>query len=283
MIEVIFLVVLAFIWIIFATIEDLKKREIANWLSFSLIIFALGFRFFYSLFSTTAQGFSFFYQGLIGLGIFFVIGNLLYYGKMFAGGDAKLMISLGAILPFSENFLINIRIFVLFFLFFLFAGAIYGLITSLYISLRNFKNVKKQFIRYFHKNKKKFYLIMGLALVLMFLGFKQPFFFAIGIFIFIFPYLFIYAKAVDESCMVKEIKTSELREGDWLYKNVKIGKKVIKANWEGLNKKDIRTLKKRYKKILIRQGIAFSPVFLVSFLIVVYVYLKIPWLLNLFF
>ena len=300
MIEIIFLVILAFIWIIFATIEDLKKREIANWLSFSLIIFALGFRFFYSLFSATAQGFSFFYQGLIGLGIFFVLGNLLYYGRMFAGGDAKLMISLGVILPLSETFLINIRIFVLFFLFFLFTGTIYGLIASLYLSLKNFKNFKKQFRKYFHKNKTKFYYIMALALVLMVLGFKQPLFFAIGIFIFIFPYLFIYAKAVDESSMIKEVKTSELREGDWLYKDIKIGKnmtkenqrfsnhlnkefKVIKANWEGLSKKDIKALKKRYKKILIRQGIAFSPVFLISFLIIVYVYFKIPELLNLFF
>jgi len=283
MIEIIFLIVLAFLWILFATIEDLKKREIANWLNFSLIIFALGFRFFYSLFSTTAQGFSFFYQGLIGLGIFFVLGNLLYYGKMFAGGDAKLMISLGTILPLSETFLINIRIFVLFFLLFLFVGTIYGLGASLYIGLRNFKNLKKQFIKYFHKHKKKFYLIMVLALVLMVLGIKQSFFFAIGVFIFLFLYLFIYVKAVDESCMIKEIRTSKLREGDWLYKDIKIGKKIIKANWEGLSKEDIKILKKSHKKILIRQGIAFSPVFFVSFLILVYVYFKIPELLSFFF
>ncbi len=283
MIEIIFLIVLAFLWILFATIEDLKKREIANWLNFSLIIFALGLRFFYSLFSTTAQGFSFFYQGLIGLGIFFVLGNLLYYGKMFAGGDAKLMISLGAILPLSETFLINIRIFVLFFLLFLFVGTIYGLGASLYIGLRNFKNLKKQFIKYFHKHKKKFYLIMALALVLMVFGIKQSFLFVIVLFIFLFLYLFIYVKAVDESCMIKEIRTSELREGDWLYKDIKIGKKIIKANWEGLSKEDIKILKKSHKKILIRQGIAFSPVFFVSFLILVYIYFKIPELLSFFF
>jgi len=47
-------------------------------------------------------GFGFFYQGLIGLGIFFVLGNALYYGRMFAGGDAKLMIALGAVLPFLK-------------------------------------------------------------------------------------------------------------------------------------------------------------------------------------
>jgi hypothetical protein len=30
---------------------------------------------------------NFFYQGLIGLGIFFIIGNAFYYGRLFAGGD----------------------------------------------------------------------------------------------------------------------------------------------------------------------------------------------------
>ena len=49
------------------------------------------------------DSFNFFYQGLIGLGIFFVLGNAFYYGRFFAGGDAKLMISLGAILPLSTS------------------------------------------------------------------------------------------------------------------------------------------------------------------------------------
>jgi Flp pilus assembly protein protease CpaA len=56
--EVLFLFILGLVWILFATIQDIKKREIADWLSFSLIIFAIGFRFFYSLFE---GNFSFFY------------------------------------------------------------------------------------------------------------------------------------------------------------------------------------------------------------------------------
>src|SRR3989338_8270060 len=109
MYEVVFLFVLALVWIVFAVVQDLRKREIANWLNFSLIVFALGFRFFYSLFST--EDFRFFYQGLLGFGIFFLLGNLFYYGKAFAGGDAKLMIALGTILPFSESFFVNLEFF----------------------------------------------------------------------------------------------------------------------------------------------------------------------------
>ena len=118
MFEVIFLLILAGIFISVASVRDWRIREIPNWLSFSLIIFALGFRFFYCLFE--AGNFSFFYQGIIGFGIFFIIGNLFYYARLFAGGDEKLMIAMGSILPFSGNFFINAKIFAAWFLIFLF-------------------------------------------------------------------------------------------------------------------------------------------------------------------
>ncbi|MBA7594201.1 hypothetical protein ES703_01140 [subsurface metagenome] len=265
--EITFLIVLALIWIAFATFQDLRTREIANWLNFSLIIFALGFRFFYSLFS---ESFGFFYQGLIGLGIFFILGNLLYYGRFFAGGDAKLMIALGAVLPFSGCFSVNLKIFASFFIIFLFVGAIYSIATSIYFSLRNFKKFRKEFSFQLRKNKKLICLVLFLGLVLMILGFLESMFFVLGVLVFILPYLYIYAKAVDEACMIKKIKTSQLTEGDWLYKNVKVGKKTIKASWDGLKKEEIKQLRKKYKIILIRYGIPFSLVFLISFLILIY-------------
>lgn len=270
MIEIIFLSVLAVIWILFASFQDLKSRIVSNWLNFSLIIFALGFRFFYSLFSE--QGFNFFYQGLIGLGIFFVLGNFFYYGRMFAGGDAKLMIALGPILGFSTIFLINLKIFILFFILFLFSGAFYGLSWSVFLSLRNFKGYTKEFYKQLNENKKYVLFIMFFGIFLLFFGFIEKYFFYLGILIFLLPYFYIYAKAVDESCLIKRVKTKNLVEGDWLYKDLKLKSKVIKAKWEGLNNKEIEKIKKEYKEIKIRQGIPFTPVFLISFLFLVYVY-----------
>ena len=268
MYEVIFLFVLALVWIVFATVQDMKKREIANWLNFSLIIFALGFRFFYSLFSQ--PNFAFFYQGIIGLGIFFMLGNLLYYGKLFAGGDAKLMMALGVILPFSESFLVNVDIFVLFLFIFLIAAAIYSLIISLVLSFRNFEKFRKEFGNIFNKNKKLIYLPMFLGIILMISGFFESYLFVFGIFIFILPYFYLYAKAVDESCMVKKIKTTRLTEGDWLYRNLKIGKRLIEISWGGLNKKEINLIQRKRKFVWIKQGIPFTPVFLFGFLIFFY-------------
>ncbi len=268
MIEVIFLIVLALIWIIFAVVQDLRTREVSNWLNFSLIIFALGFRFIYCLFSS--ESFAFFYQGLIGLGIFFVIGNLLYYGRTFAGGDAKLMIALGTILPFSENFFTNLKFFILFFLIFLLIGAFYGLIISAALSLRNFKKLKKEFYIQLKNNKKVVYSVMILGLVLMAFWFVENLLLFFGILVFILPYFYFYGKAVDEICMVKKVKTKDLKEGDWLYKNLRVGRKLIKISWEGLNKDDIKLIKKKYREIMIKQGIPFTPVFLISFLILIY-------------
>lgn len=261
----IFLIVLAFIWIGFATIQDLKTREVANWLSYSLIIFALGFRFFYSLFS--AAGFNFFYQGLVGFGIFFVLGNLLYYGRMFAGGDAKLMIALGTVLPFAESFYSNLKFFAWFLFLFFFIGAVYGLVFSSILALRNFKKFSKEFSFQLTKNKKFVLLISVFALIITGLGFVEVIFIFSGILLLIFPYLYLFGKALEKTHMIKKVKVNDLREGDWLNSDVKIGNKVIRASWEGLSKEDIRKIKKKFKEVKIKQGIPFVPVFFISFLV----------------
>jgi Flp pilus assembly protein protease CpaA len=271
---VIFLVVIGLLWVCFASIQDLRKREVANWISFSLIVFALGFRFFYSLFDET---WGFFLQGLIGFGIFFALGNLMYYGRLFAGGDAKLMIALGAVLPFSLSFYSNLKVFFLFLILFLFVGAVYGVVSAVFLSLKNFNSFKNGFFKIWKEKKRLSYLIMVLGLVFMVLGFLQSVFLYFGVLVFVFPYLYYYAKAVDEFCMVKNTKVSALTEGDWLYGRIKVGKKLIGPSWEGLNSKDIQLIKKKYKYVKIKQGIPFVPVFFIAFLILVYLWFSGLW------
>ncbi|VVB83238.1 Preflagellin peptidase [uncultured archaeon] len=265
MIEVIFLWVLALIFIVFAVFQDLKTREIANWISFSLIIFALGFRFFYSLFNNA--DFSFFYQGLIGLGIFFALGNLFYYGKVFAGGDAKLMIALGTVLPFYSDFFSNLQLFFNFLLIFLFAGFAYILVSSTILCAKNFKAFKKEFSMLMKKNKKISLIIFSISFLSLLASFVKIVFIFFGIFLAFTYLLYLYSKAIDESCMVREIHSVHLREGDWLYSDLKIGRDKIKASWDGLSLEEIKKIKKKLRKVKIRQGIPFSPNFLISFII----------------
>lgn len=274
MLEIIFLITIGLIWILFASIHDIKKNEIANWLSFSLIIFVMSFRFFFSFF--LQDNFNFFYQGLIGLGIFFIIGNLLYYLRLFAGGDGKLMISMGTLLPFSQNTNINLELYLIFIIILLFIGAIYGLLFSIILGIKNFKILKKEFPKQIKKNKKYINYLMIFIILLLISSIYIKIFFYIGLFLFILIYLFIYTKIIDEKCMIKKQKTENLVEGDWLYEEVKINKnKTIKPNWQGLTTKQIKQIQKTKKQVKIRNGIPFIPVFFISFIIYI-----ILWLLN---
>jgi hypothetical protein len=193
---------------------------------------------------------------------------------MFAGGDAKLMMALGPILGFSESFLENIEIFSLFIILFLFVGGFYGLIWSIFLSANNFKIFKKEFSRQFNNGKKIVYFVMAFALFFMVLGFFENLLFYLGILIFIMPYFYLYAKAVDNSCLIKDTSVLKLEEGDWLYRDLKIGNKILKSTWGGLTKNQIKEIKKRHKKIKIRQGIPFVPTFLISFLVLIYIYFQ---------
>lgn len=271
MFKEVFLIVLGLVWISFAMFEDLKKREIANWLNLSLIIFALGFRFFYSLFFglENGEGFMFLWQGLIGFGVFFLLGNIFYYGKLFAGGDANLMIALGAVLPFSLNLFENINIAVSFFLLFLLWGAIYGIIWSIYLAFKNKKKFKKDFLERIGKNKKLLYLSVLFGIIFLGLSFFESSLIALGIFIFILPYFWFLAKSIDEVSMVKLVDPNKLTVGDWLYKDVKVKNKIIKADWNGLTKKDIDLLNKNKKQVRVRYGIPYAPVFFLGFLTLV--------------
>ena len=61
--EVIFMLSIAIIWTIIAVAQDFRKREVANWWNFSLIIFILAFRLFLSI---EKGNYWWFLWGLIG-------------------------------------------------------------------------------------------------------------------------------------------------------------------------------------------------------------------------
>ena len=208
----IFLFSLAFIWIIFASLQDIRKRIVSDWLNFSLIIFVLGFRFFYSLFES--DGFIFFYQGLFGLGIFFILGNALYYAKFFGGGDAKLMMALGVLLPLGNSFFSTTETLLVFFLIFLFAGSFYGLLWSIFLVVfsKNSKSYTKKFSIEFKKSKKLIYSSLIFSIFLIILGRSDFIFVYFGVLIFILPYLYIHSKLVDNVFLVKKIGRASCRE-----------------------------------------------------------------------
>jgi len=263
-----FLIILALIWLVAATVQDIRKREIPNWLSFSLIAFALAFRALYSVFYSDIR---FFLFGLLGLGVFFILAEIFYHARVFAGGDAKLLMGLGAVLPFASTFYANLFVIVSFIFFLLFAGSIYGLLYSFILVTLNRNNFLKEFKKQF--KSRKMFVVFGAVLALLSLIFVfymgDSFLFLLPLIILIFPVLLIYAKSVEESCMIKIVESEKVTVGDWLYEEVSVGKRKIEPYWEGLSEEEVNLLKKHRGKVKVKYGIPFMPAFLISFILFV--------------
>lgn len=264
---------LAWIWLVFASIQDIKKTEVANWISYSLISFAFAYRAFYSVFSEKIE---IILYGAAGFAIFFVLAHLFYYTRTFAGADAKLLMGIGVILPF-ENLegLLVLSLEFIFLLFFL--GTIYSIAYSLFLAFRNKEKFMKEFKKdiYAYKN---WIFLTGLMAVFIFILFMSWIGGALAIGVFLASMLFIYLKSFEKSCLIVERKSSELMEGDWLEKEIRAGSRIINKSVHGLSKEEIKLLKKYGKKVIIKQGIPFVPAFLLafSFMVFFWLFLQIP-------
>jgi len=259
-----FLFWLFLIGILIATFQDLKRREVDDWLNLFLIFSSFTYLFFVSFYLKDP---SIFFQGTFLLLFLLFIMNVFYYGRVFAGGDAKLLLSMTVLfigVSFYES-LINVGIFVLFLFI---SGSVYGIFYSSVLYIRNYDKVNKKLKKNFWTKENKFIFILGL--IFMFSGAYFYFIlFIIGILIFIFPILLSLSRALEEGCMVRFVKGSELKEGDWLVDEIRIGKKIVRPSFEGLSKKET-SLMKNLKLVKIKEGIPFVPAFLIAYILYIF-------------
>lgn len=266
-----FLFWLFLIGIIVASLQDLKRREVDNWLNLLLIFSSFAFIFYKAVFEKDAS--LIFHAGLAFV-VMFIFMNLFYHGRIFAGGDAKLLFAM-TIFFIGVTFystLINIGIFALFLMF---SGSVYGLIYSVALYVKDFKKVNEE-MKSGLSRWNIWFLIFGFILLLF--GFFNSLFFIFGTLVFLFPLLYIFAKGLEGVSMIRDISGKELREGDWLVDDVKVGRKIIHADWDGLSLEDIELLKGK-KSVKIKDGLPFVPAFLIAFL--AYVFLR-SWFMGLF-
>lgn len=248
------------IGILVACITDLKRREVDNWLNAFLLVSSLAFVS-YGIILSGEFG-DFLQVGLL-LVVMGLVMNLFYYGRVFAGGDAKLLFAMSMFF-LSTTFISSMTNVGIFLLFLMISGSVYGLCYSGVLWFVNRREVSKE-IGKLVKKSKWFFWTVGFSVVLMLLGFLEFIFLLIGGCLFVFPFLYVFAKGLENVSMVREVKGSELREGDWLVRDVRVGGRVVKANWDGLSLEEIRILKKK-KKVLIKEGLPFVPAFLFAFL-----------------
>ncbi len=257
-------------WVVFATMQDLKTREVANWLTFSLIFITLAYRGFISFFS---GAWGMFLWGLIGCAVFVACAYIFYYGRIFAGGDAKLLMGLGIALPYqsgSELFLWGgIFLFALFFL-----GAIYTLVYSIWLVISHWQAFKRKF-KIELWNQKWLIAFAGIMALVLLVTLGKAFAAAfIGVvLILIIPFIYIYLQSVEQACMIFLTKPEKLREGDWILRSIKVAGRTINASVHGLSLEDIALLRKKRKSVFIKQGVPFVPAFLLAYGLMVFFFL----------
>jgi len=269
--------VIAGVILVFATITDIRSTEVPDWLSYAGIAAGIGL---HSVLAITSWS----VQPLISLGlgllIFVPLGLLMYYAGQWGGGDSKLMMALGALFGlsfsmshFSVAFLINT----------LLAGALYGLGSVAFIAARNYAKIAPVYGTLAKQKPmliaRLFSMLAAIALILVVVSLDIPVRAPLLILAGLLPlltYSLLVTKAVEQCCMLKTIPPSELREGDWIVKDVVVaGKRITGPKDLGVTKEQIAELQRLSKKhtilVEIKNGIPFVPSFLLAFVLTVWI------------
>ena len=267
----IIIIIIALIWLIFASVQDLKTREVPDWVSYSLIIIA----FVAAILKSILLKNTFILISLFGFFLFLILGNLMYYTKQFGGGDVKILAGLGALIPiypggllryFNPN--LDLPFFLILILNIILVGALYSLFYGIYLLMKN-KN-KIEFRKY---RINKIYFVISLVLIILQFLFKDPLQRLILVFLalmlILIPYLHLFIKILERNVMIKKVPIEKLTEGDWIINNIyHKGKLIYNKNSPGITKQQILLLKKfGIKNVIIKEGLPFIPTFLLALIV----------------
>jgi Flp pilus assembly protein protease CpaA len=263
-----------------AAINDIRKREVPNWVNYGLVVTGVGLSSIWSIVTLDWHPIAFCaLGGLASYGL----AALMFYTGQWGGGDSKLLIGLGTVmgLPFSLHapYLDMGSQLIAFLSNFVVVSLIYAIFMGAFFALRN----RKQFVVAFKRQMERYGLVRramlffsaaGLIVIIL----VHDFVIRLGIAVllvssFVGVYLSIMAKAVESSCMVKKVNPGKLTEGDWILKDVVVdGKRICGPKDLGVEKSQIRKLielynKRKIKFVEIKEGIPFAPSFLLTFIL----------------
>ena len=268
------LVVLAIAALGIGSLTDIKKREVPDWVSYGLIASALGVRLLYSILNKDA---GVFLSGLAGFAVFFILAHIIYQLRQWGGGDAKIFMGLGAVIGLDILRLESYKTLLAFLIFLILFGAIYGLIYSIYLAIKN----KNTFLKAFKENSKDFKLLLRFVQIFLLLAALGLIFindfvlailsFGVALILFVGIYSFLLTKSVEESCLFQRLKAGKLTEGDWVAQTIRFkGKIIINKKNIGISAEQIKALKGYKNLILVKLGIPFIPAFLLAFIALTY-------------
>lgn len=269
----------ALVGLIAATYSDMKTREVPDWVNYGMIFAGLGIR---ALYSVAELDYTTILYGVLGLLLFFLVASVMYYTGQWGGGDAKMLMGIGALmgLTIPKGFTFDqIPDLIIFWILLLLAGAVYGLGVSIFLSIKHAAKLRAEFIPTFKDSWTRLVAALltaavaaGTALLVSdtFIRLLLTILAALVVFTYL---LWLYVRVVEKACMIKDLTIDKLREGDWIAEDVIIDKKRICGPKDlGIEKKQIELLKKlaakgKVQTIRVKEGIPFLPPFLIAFIL----------------
>jgi Flp pilus assembly protein protease CpaA len=266
---------------------DLKWREVPDWLNYAALAAGIGTRIFAFL---TTFDWQWLIAGAAGIAVAFAISWIMFHAGQWGGGDAKMLIALGAILGVSWTletgggaFFINLLV----------AGAIYGILWTFVTALRH-RHACGRELNVLRSNKAvrlTRIIAIALAAILALIALLLPSDLRLPLLILaiVIPTLVslgVVIKAVEQGCMLKRISVNKLTEGDWIVKDVKVnGKRITGPSDLGISIRQIHELRKLAAKgkittVLIKEGMPFVPSFTLAFILYVTMGNVLLWFLT---
>jgi len=222
----------AFLYLFVSSIKDIKSREVWNWLSYTLIVLGFSLNAFFSVFYMDS---SFILGSLAGFFAAMGFSFLMYFSGQWGGGDAKVLMGLGALmgLPLTLAPKEHILSLSFFLLCSIFAGALYGLAWVFYTILKNRKAFSKEYNKLARKHAKLRRLFFTVCLLLVAASLFFPSFLRIyvagsALMCLLVFLLYLSLKNLESVAMIKSIPVSKLTEGDWV-------KEEIRAKMKGMS------------------------------------------------
>lgn len=265
-----------------ATITDIKRREVPDYVNYSLLIAGIAIGAISSIFSWTIWPLV---NAVAGFITGYVLAALLFYTGQWGGGDAKMLMGLGALHGIGFTTLYQVThfswpLFGTFFITIFFAGAVYSMIYFITLLLVKHKETKKVIA---HERKKPVWkklrivvmllLVTGviLALTTPYQGLRLSMYLLTLILVFGI-YLFIFGRPLQQELMVKQISSDKLVPGDWLAQPLsKDGKIIITQKSTGLDEKQIAQIQQLgITHVTVKEGIPFIPAFLLAYIIILF-------------
>ncbi|MFC1752334.1 prepilin peptidase [Thermoproteota archaeon] len=270
--ELFFAIIIVLVLLI-GSYTDIKTREVPDWVNYAFIVTALGVR---VIWSAASYDWVYIAEGVLGLLACVALAYAMFYAGQWGGGDAKMIMGLGAMIgldlhinSFLLGFVINTFI----------VGAVYALLFSVYLAIKNRDKFKKEFKKLFYTRKvmmmRKMIIISAaiMLIVIFFVNINEikAIMLALVILYVATFYLWIFVRIIERSSMYKKVTPDKLTEGDWIAKDVFVaGKRICGPKDLGISIEQINKLKrfkkqKKINKILIKEGIPFVPSFLLAF------------------